>query len=72
MMNNGICKPRAERSALYHSRGLVSSALVNFNGDQRWHFCHTEYDTYSVHFELVSLYLDRDVFEQNFEIIKEE
>ena len=72
MMNNGICKPRAEGSALYHSRGLVSSALVSFNEDQRWHFCHTEYDVYSVHFGLVSLYLDRDVFEQNFEIVEEE
>lgn len=72
MMNNGICKPRAEGSALYHSCGFVSSALVNFNEDQRWHFCHTEYDMYSVHFGLVSLYLDRGAFERNFEIVEEE
>lgn len=72
MMNNGICKPRVERSTLYHSRGLVSSALVNFKEDQRWYFCHTEYNTYSVHFGPVSLYLDRDVFERNFEIVEEE
>lgn len=72
MMKTGICKPRAEGSALYHSRGFTGSALVDLNEDQRWRFRHAEHNIYSVRLEPISLYLDREVFEQNFEIIEEE
>lgn len=71
MLKTGICCPRVEGSTLYHSRGLVSSALVDFNTRQRWHFRHIERNIYSVRLEPISLYLDREVFERNFEIVEE-
>lgn len=72
MLKTGICKPRAEGSALYHSRKFTGSALVDFNTRQRWCFRHIEHNIYSVRLEPISLYLDREIFEQNFEIIEEE
>lgn len=52
--------------------GLKGDVLVLFVNDQ---FCGrvcSGYDMHSVYFGLVSLYLVRDVFEQNFEIVEEE
>lgn len=71
-MKTGNGYPRAEGSALYHSREFTGSALVDLNARQRWRFRHIEHNIYSVRLEPISLYLDREVFEQNFEIIEEE
>jgi hypothetical protein len=70
MMETGICQPRAEGSALYHSRGFTGSALIVLDENQRWHFCHTEHNIYSVQLGPISLYLDRQVFERDFEALE--